>query len=483
MAGPGAAWRHWPAALLFAVDMVCGTQVDYRDPRLMPLQVAVADCNDKMAVHHSFSAAPWVCRGANAIKQNLHDYQTLYREGKKRATDIGFAGSKKNDDAASDQREVVATGYNLKDEPDANKRGVSSINLKDASFLWDDGKKPPFATGAKGLQTTIWMAKAGLSFKLHFDQQTKEPWHQGFFLFQLFGKKTIRLVDPGLWPVLQLHPWCHDHGMDTQLPDLKGDLMSWDSLCEKFTFLNKLNTSEHGGIFQVHELEPGDMLYIPPAWFHETDATTDTASLRVFPPKTMTPTDEVYEDWHQEYAEAVLAALQEVGCSTGSFLADFLPKALGPKRAGCVPALVLASIYAPAGNTTEVACCCGVDGEEATGRTGTEHCPEKQRRSQPMNRAIDLAADWIQSIIPSSQLLATVAFADTLIHEEVGSDIATLRGIWEVLHEALAPSMGADRQVFEAACLAAELELVRSTRAAGGDVRAASRGGSKRREL
>lgn len=355
------------------------------------------------------------------------------------------------------KRRVVRSGYKLDDDLVPGVPGVATMNLEDTSWLWPVAQHPVFVQNDVVVgYGALWMATAGVSYALHFDQLGRAPWRQGFFLLQLVGQKTVRLAAPGHWPLLHLHPWCHVAGFDTQLPDLKGDLISWESLRGQFDLLNKSQARDLHRVLHVAVLRPGDIMYIPPAWFHETDADTDSVSLRVLPDRAQEDSDLEALN-HIRVAEMAAARLEKQSCSACSFLVELLPRALGAQRARCSAALVLASMYSPASRGEA---CGNVEQEESHDVELESACePCTSISAQKTFRAV---ASWLDAVPECGRGLAAVAVAETIVGEMVSeTNFAMLQRFWELLLTRLGFEGGEeDRRKLEEECLASEMFAV-----------------------
>eukprot|EP00048_Salpingoeca_helianthica_P018396 m.241855 g.241855 ORF g.241855 m.241855 type:complete len:539 (-) comp24853_c0_seq1:248-1864(-) len=113
-------------------------------------------------------------------------------------------------------------------------------------------------------QTRVWVSPANTHTPGHFDL-----FHN--FYVQLHGRKRFLLWPPESSPYLYLHPVLHPCGRATQVDLLSGThdanfpLFSPDRIAPI-----------------VADLEPGDVLYLPPLWFHYVMSLTDSVSVSVW---------------------------------------------------------------------------------------------------------------------------------------------------------------------------------------------------------
>jgi len=101
---------------------------------------------------------------------------------------------------------------------------------------------------------TLWIGQEGVVTPLHYDAA-----HNAFI--QVVGRKRVRLLPPANSASLRLHPWLH--------PSARTAVGGWGPA---------VNLS--GAM--VASLFPGDLLYIPPYWWHEVKAQDTSVSLSVW---------------------------------------------------------------------------------------------------------------------------------------------------------------------------------------------------------
>ena len=89
------------------------------------------------------------------------------------------------------------------------------------------------------------------------------------FYAQLYGKKRFLLLRPTNWPGLYPYPFLHPSHAQAQVNVSSLEEQS------KFPLVQKVETFEA-------VLEPGDLLYIPPLWFHEVESLDVSISVNVW---------------------------------------------------------------------------------------------------------------------------------------------------------------------------------------------------------
>lgn len=107
-----------------------------------------------------------------------------------------------------------------------------------AAGLWNRGDGNAYC---RGLQSNLWLGASGTSVETHFDLS-----HNLFFLAA--GQKTFRLLPPSAHHRLRLHPSWHGSHLAAQV---------------------RPTDAEFGALggYEV-TLRAGDVLYLPPGWFH-----------------------------------------------------------------------------------------------------------------------------------------------------------------------------------------------------------------------
>ena len=104
----------------------------------------------------------------------------------------------------------------------------------------------------KSSSVNLWMGQPGVIAHCHYD-----GYHN--FYAQLFGRKTFRLFSPANWPGLYPFPYLHPSHAQAQVN------LSDTSSRQRFRAVSRV-------LFYEVTLTPGDLLYIPPLWFHEVEA-------------------------------------------------------------------------------------------------------------------------------------------------------------------------------------------------------------------
>eukprot|EP01119_Soliformovum_irregulare_P017596 TRINITY_DN5252_c0_g1_i2.p1 TRINITY_DN5252_c0_g1~~TRINITY_DN5252_c0_g1_i2.p1 ORF type:complete len:473 (+),score=131.18 TRINITY_DN5252_c0_g1_i2:107-1420(+) len=138
-------------------------------------------------------------------------------------------------------------------------------------------------------ESNIWIGEKGVTAQTHFDAQHN-------FYVQIKGRKKWTLFPPSSWKGLYLYPFLHQGDRQSQVP-IEGNP-------EKFPRYSEVQDKKIELI-----LEEGDMLYLPPFWFHRVE-TLDHVTVSI---NTWTNAEEYYiltrafsshipldESWDQE---------------------------------------------------------------------------------------------------------------------------------------------------------------------------------------
>lgn len=120
----------------------------------------------------------------------------------------------------------------------------------------------------------LYCGKEGYTTPLRYDLQEN-------IFTQLYGRKRVRLFSPNWWHALYPYPTGHPFDRQSQitLPSEPGCSVL-DSEQDRFRFPAFGTAFNDGGMIELFtDLEPGEVLYIPQYWFHQTEGLTDSISL------------------------------------------------------------------------------------------------------------------------------------------------------------------------------------------------------------
>lgn len=115
-----------------------------------------------------------------------------------------------------------------------------------------------------GKSVNLWIGGKRSTAQAHFD-----AFHNAFV--QILGTKTFLLYPPDQWLYMYLYSRHHPSYRQSQLNFQEDD---WNHLHKKYPLSSKL------GKPYLVKLNPGDMLYLPPYWFHHVEA-SETLSISV----------------------------------------------------------------------------------------------------------------------------------------------------------------------------------------------------------
>ena len=122
-----------------------------------------------------------------------------------------------------------------------------------------------FIFSKEGLQVNVWLGKTGLKTYLHFDSTHN-------FFIQLQGRKRFFLFPPN--STLYAYPVLHPHSSHSQVNLTRPR----DSLF--YTQFPQINNTLKNIL--IVDVERGDVLYIPPFWWHEVETLADSVSVNVW---------------------------------------------------------------------------------------------------------------------------------------------------------------------------------------------------------
>jgi hypothetical protein len=116
-----------------------------------------------------------------------------------------------------------------------------------------------FIINEGGIQANLWIGRAGITTHTHYDAMYN-------FFYQIQGKKQFTLLPPS--SSLYLYPCLHPHYGHSQV-DIKAPDIG------KFPLFNRT-----GEIITV--VNPGELLLVPPFWFHHVETLEESVSLNVW---------------------------------------------------------------------------------------------------------------------------------------------------------------------------------------------------------
>jgi hypothetical protein len=137
---------------------------------------------------------------------------------------------------------------------------MRQLGLQNFAHLIDDVSKPAFYRRPL-TETNLWISQAGCVSALHFDFLDN-------LLCQIKGHKTITLYAPA--QTAELYPaFACPEQTDFMVPPLNFSLVDFNT--ENFPGAFPLEkVTQPAGVIKV---SPGDILYIPPYWWHRVETT------------------------------------------------------------------------------------------------------------------------------------------------------------------------------------------------------------------
>ncbi len=119
---------------------------------------------------------------------------------------------------------------------------------------------------------------------------------------QLEGRKRFLLIPPSLRHLycmfsryylnfvltLVVYPFLHPGGQQSQIDFEAPNFRDFPNFAEFATLKRSNNVTDQQKLPVVAALEPGDVLYLPPLWFHHVSALSPSISVSVWSPSTLT---------------------------------------------------------------------------------------------------------------------------------------------------------------------------------------------------
>ena len=154
--------------------------------------------------------------------------------------------------------DLVLPGYEfakLLFKPDHGKHVYFTGDI-DSLGLWAFDEVQPIgellSLNPKHSSVNVWIGQPNVIAHCHYD-----GYHN--FYAQLYGRKKFKLYPPTTWPGLYPYPFLHPSHAQAQVN------LSHAASRRRFRGVERVWWKEA-------VVEPGDLLYIPPLWFHEVEA-------------------------------------------------------------------------------------------------------------------------------------------------------------------------------------------------------------------
>lgn len=109
----------------------------------------------------------------------------------------------------------------------------------------------------RGLTGQVWISQANVTAVMHYDAVNN-------LFVQLYGKKRMRLYRPAMVDKLGVYGRFHPHSCQSRVEQLGYSLVHNHTQCPS-----------HAGEITV-DLSPGDVLVLPPYWFHQVSCSSLT---------------------------------------------------------------------------------------------------------------------------------------------------------------------------------------------------------------
>lgn len=137
----------------------------------------------------------------------------------------------------------------------------NNINLVKRGLLKDISPLDPLVVRKEGKTINLWIGKPGVTAHAHYDATHN-------FFVQLFGRKRFLLFPPREHIYLYLYPRHHPYFRQSQVDFNDPNLDVFPEFSKAFAF--------------EAYLEEGDLLYLPPYWFHHVTALDVSISVNVW---------------------------------------------------------------------------------------------------------------------------------------------------------------------------------------------------------
>jgi hypothetical protein len=116
-----------------------------------------------------------------------------------------------------------------------------------------------YLVGENDFERNIWIGGKGVIASSHYD-----AYHN--FYMQIQGEKLFIISPPSTFKAQ--YPFPRLHPSDRQSQIIWEDYEKYESLLEKFPEFDTIQ-------YSFHKLNPGDLLYLPPFWFHRVESLSE----------------------------------------------------------------------------------------------------------------------------------------------------------------------------------------------------------------
>jgi len=145
--------------------------------------------------------------------------------------------------------------FQLLEHPKNNSYLYFTGDIDDVGpWVWEDVQpiEELLILNAKHSSINLWMGQPNVIAHCHYD-----AYHN--FYAQIYGRKRFTMFRPTEWPGIYPYPFLHPHHAQAQV-NISDDIS-----------ISMFPAVKHLEGYQVL-LEPGDLLYMPPLWFHHVEA-------------------------------------------------------------------------------------------------------------------------------------------------------------------------------------------------------------------
>jgi hypothetical protein len=161
----------------------------------------------------------------------------------------------------STKMEKLATEFAPQDMFNITYNPKVNPKLKDTSYSKDT---------SQSIGSYLWLSGVGITASCHYDRSHN-------FFAQILGKKRFYLWSPSQLKSLHIYPFYHPRDRQSQLINLE-----WgEGNIRSYPFLSIVGNRIPSYFI---DLEPGDLLYLPPYWAHRVTSLTPSIAVNVWSP-------------------------------------------------------------------------------------------------------------------------------------------------------------------------------------------------------
>jgi len=151
----------------------------------------------------------------------------------------------------------------LQKDVDTSLLEVKEVETHEATAADGEGEGQGEGATTPKSQSTLWIGTAGATTPLHYDGMHN-------FFVQLHGSKRFSLASPSEWDKVYLYPKFHLKDRNAMVNISNPDLDTYPRFAD--------------AVIAEVVVTRGDVLYVPPMWFHQVTALETAVSVNVWSP-------------------------------------------------------------------------------------------------------------------------------------------------------------------------------------------------------